>query len=100
MARDEAERTVVLTEADADAVNNEVEAGKHSDYDDALHYVLMRGFAEIKRARESQAKAAEAKKLQQTRESLNKLIGDNPSLAMNPEFVATMMKQLGIKIAA
>lgn len=96
--RDEAECTVVLTEEMANAINAEVDAGKHDTFDDALEYVLTRGFAEIKRSRESQAKAAEAKKLRDTRESLNKLVGDNPALATNPEFIATMMKQLGIKL--
>lgn len=96
--RDEAERTVVLTEETAEAINAEVDAGQHDTFEDALEYVCQRGFAEIKRARDSQAKAAEAKKLRDTRESLNKLVGDNPSLATNPEFIATMMKQLGIRL--
>jgi len=98
--RDEAERTVVLTEAMADAVNAEVDNGKHDTYEDALEYVLARGFAEIKRARDSQQKAAEAKKLRDARESLNKLLGDKPTLALDPEFMANMMKTLGINLPA
>lgn len=96
--RDEAECTIILTEEMADAVNAEVDAGKHDTFDDAVAYVITRGFAEIKRARESQRKAADAKKLQTTRDSFAKLIGDDPKLATNPDFLASMAKALGIAI--
>src|SRR5690242_17734320 len=51
--RTEAERTITLESADAEAINTEVDAGKHKTYADAMHYVLSRGFAEIKRTREA-----------------------------------------------
>ncbi len=97
MARDEAERTIVLTEEMADAINDEVELGRHQTYDDALNYVLTRGFAEIERARESQRKAAEAKKLRDERNALNAMLAMNPKLATDPEFLIKMAEKLGIK---
>ena len=94
--RTEAERTVTLASEDAEAVNTEVVDGKWKTYDDALHYVMQRGFAEIKRTREAAAKLANAKLLQAKRDQWSKLLQNNPSLIANADLVASMLKELGV----
>jgi hypothetical protein len=94
--RTESERTVELESADAEAINNEVNDGKHQTYASALHYVLTRGFAEIKRTREAARALAEKTILKNKRDNWSTLLASNPKLIQNPEVVATMLKELGI----
>ena len=94
--RDEAERTVVLSSPHAEAIDVEVVTGKHQTYDDALEYVINRGLAEIKRARDAARKTAEANLALAKRNGYANLMKSNPALITNSEFVATMMKDLGL----
>jgi len=94
--RTEAERTVVLESGDAEAINTEVDAGRHKTYADAMHYVLTRGFAEIKRTREAAKALAEKTLLKAKRDNWSKLLQSNPSLIQNQDLIASMLKELGI----
>jgi ribosomal protein S9 len=69
---------VMLESADTDAINAEVEAGKHDAFDDALHYVIARGLAEIERTRKSAVKSA-AKS--EALKGLRELLAAKPELA-------------------
>lgn len=94
--RSEAERTVTLESNDAEAINLEVEQGKWQSYDDALHYVIGRGLAEVKRTRDAARKLLDARVLKTKRDGWQKLLQSNPSLVTNPEIVANMLKDLGV----
>lgn len=94
--RDEAERTVVLSSEHAEAVDQEVAQGKWQAYDDALKYVISRGLAEIKRTRDAARTLAMAKMNEAKRRNYKMLIQNNPALVTNVEFVASMMKDLGL----
>lgn len=90
------ERTVELEEQDAEWINVETDAGRHQSYSDALHYVLTRGFAEIKRTREAAKALVEKTLLKAKRDNWDKLLQSNPALIQNQELLATMLKELGI----
>jgi hypothetical protein len=77
-------------------VNREVEAGKHDTYDAALEYVIERGAAEIKRAREAQAKTREASRLKSERDTWTRMLELNPALVADPNVVAKMLAALGV----
>lgn len=94
--RDEQERTVVLSSQHAEYVDQEVTQGKWQTYDDALQYVIARGLAEIKRTRDAARTLAAAKMNEAKRKNYKSLIASNPALVTNVEFVATMMKDLGL----
>lgn len=94
--RDAAERTVELESRDAEAINLEVEQGKWDSYDDALHYVITRGLAEIKRQRDAARVALEKTQIKVKRDSYATLMKSNPSLIANAEFVATMLRDMQI----
>jgi hypothetical protein len=94
--RDAAERTVELSSMQAEAIDQEVTNGRWQTYDDALQHVINRGLAEIKRTREAARVLALAKATESKRKNYKALIQSNPALAVNAEFVATMMKDLGI----
>jgi hypothetical protein len=94
--RDEAERTVVLSSLDAENIDQEVIAGKHDTYDDALAYVIQRGLAEIKRQRLAAEALREKSKLKTTRDLYGKMLEMNPALVANPDFVAKMLAELGV----
>jgi len=92
--RTEAERTVVLASKDAELVNAEVESGSHDSYDNAVHYVIARGLAEIERARSAQRKLAAQKKLATETTLFTNMLAMNPKLVTDPDFVNKMMTQL------
>lgn len=92
--RTEAERTVVLGSKNAELINLEVEVGKHDSYDEALAYVIARGFAEIERTRESQRKTAATKKLAAETTLVTNMFAMNPKLVCDQDFVTKMMNQL------
>jgi|SRR5271166_566351 len=94
--RDAAERTVELTSAQAEAVDQEVSAGRWQTYDDALQHVIARGLAEIKRTRDAARTLALAKANEAKRKNYKSLIASNPALVVNAEFVATMLRDLGV----
>lgn len=94
--RTEAERTVVLTSADADAINAEVEAGKHDTYDDALAYVIQRGFAEIHRQRESARKAEAARAAAKGKDKFNQFLALDPTIVTRPELLMKLLKECGL----
>lgn len=94
--RDAAERTVELEPRDADAVSNEVTDGEHDTFDDALHYIITRGLAEIKRQREAAKALRDKTRLKQLQEQYARIIKDNPHLAADAKFVDKMLKELGI----
>jgi hypothetical protein len=98
--RDESERTVVLSPRDAELIDAECTQGKHATYDDALHYVVARGLAEIKRVRDAARAAAEKTLVKAKRDSYQKLLQSNPSLVASQEFVATMLADLGVTAKA
>ena len=84
--RDAAERTVELTPADAEAIDKEVDAGKHETFDGALSYVINRGLIEIKRVRDSAAKLREANKLRDKVKLYEQMLKLNPALITDPKF--------------
>lgn len=94
--RDEAERTIVLASEDAEAINHEAEAGGHDTYDDALHYVITRGLAEIKRTRDAQAANKAKTVLKAKVDTWKKLLELNPALVADPNIVGKMMTELGM----
>lgn len=95
--RTEAERTVVLGSREADAINNEVIAGKHNTYDDALAYVIARGFAEITRARKAAEELRQARIVKEQGKLYTAMLEANPALVTDPKFVAKMIAALGVK---
>lgn len=94
--RDAAERTVELNSVQAEAVDQEVTIGKHTTYDDALAYVIQRGLAEIKRQRDAARAVAEKTLIKAKRDSYQHMLESNPALAANAEFVAMMLRDLGV----
>lgn len=94
--RDQSERTVELAPRAAEAVDQEVTAGKHSTYDDALAYIIQRGLAEIKRQRDAAKATADARLALVKKNNYASLVKSNPSLIANSEFVATMLRDLGV----
>jgi Arc/MetJ-type ribon-helix-helix transcriptional regulator len=92
--RTEAERTVVLTSRDAERIDQEVAAGQHQTYDDALAYVIERGFAEIKRQRQAAQALRDARKLKEDSKQFAGMLKLNPALATDPVFVAKMIAAL------
>jgi hypothetical protein len=97
--RDAFERTVELTPEDAEGINREVEQGKHQSFDDGLHYVLARGFAEITRTRDAARKLFEQKMLKNKRDNWSKLLQTNPALLANADVMKSMLAELGITAA-
>lgn len=94
--RDAAERTVELASKDAEAINKEVGDGKWQSYDDAMHYVIERGLAEIKRTRDAALKLYEQRTLKAKRDNWSKLLQSNPKLLQNADLIQTMLKELGV----
>lgn len=92
--RTEAERTIVLSAKDAERVSNEVEAGEHDTFDDALAYVIERGFTEIKRVRDSQAKTREDKRVAKASKTWAALLKLNPSLIADPKVMAKYVEEV------
>ena len=90
----ESERTIVLTPAQAEAVATEVKVGKHQTFADAFGYQMERGIAEIKRARDSQAKASDAKRLAANAKSWATLLKLNPGLLADPKVMAKYAEDL------
>lgn len=90
------ERIVELESEDAEGINNEVQQGRWQTYDMALHFVLARGFAEIKRTRDAALKLFEQRQLKAKRDNWQKLMSSNPKLATNADLVNTMLRELGI----
>ena len=97
--RDAAERTIELESKDAEAINNEVVAGKWQTYDQALHYVIARGLAEIKRQRDAAAATAAKTILKVTRDGWRDRLAQNPALITNPEIMRLMMQECGLLTA-
>ena len=81
--RTEAERTVVLSSRDAERINNEVTDGKHDTYDEALAYVIERGFKEIERQRLSAIKQEGQRLVAKAMEKFNKILATTPTLVSN-----------------
>lgn len=94
--RDESERTVILESQDAEFIDREVIAGEHDTYDDALHYVITRGLAEIKRTRDAADKARADKVKLAKMKSWKALLELNPALVADPNIVGKMMTELGM----
>lgn len=94
--RTDAERTVMLTSAQADLVNGEVEAGRHESYDAALEYVIERGFAEINRQRKSQEDAAKARAAAKGKDQFNKFLALDPTIVTRPELLMKLLKECGL----
>ena len=94
--RTEAERTVVLEPAQAEAVNLEVEVGKHDSYQDALAHIITRGLAEIKRQRDNAAKIAAQKDKAKAMDAFSELLRLNPAIVGNAEQLQAAMAKLGI----
>ena len=94
--RTEAERTVILASAQADLVNAEVEAGRHESYDDALAYVIERGFAEINRQRESARKAEAARKAAKGQERFRQYLALDPTIVTRPDMLQKLLAECGI----
>lgn len=90
--RTEAERTVVLDSDVAEQINDEVDAGKHDSYADALAYVIERGFAEIKRTRDAQRKLGEQKKAAKVIAILNETLAKQPGLVQHPATLVAVLK--------
>lgn len=82
---------VQLEVNDANAINNEVDAGGHETFDDAVHFVITRGLAEIERTRKAQAKATAQRK------ALGSLVA---MLATNPSAMKELPQELRDAIAA
>lgn len=94
------ERIVELQSQDAELVNVEVVTGKHQTYDDALHYVLSRGFAEITRARKAAEELRAARVVKEQGKLYSAMLEANPALVTDPNFVAKMIAALGVKTAS
>jgi hypothetical protein len=97
--RTDAERTITLEVDDAERIGLEVEAGSHQAYDDALHYVIERGVAEIKRQRESLKALKVQRDDARAMSALRTACANNPELMTNPVKLADVMKTLGIKLS-
>jgi hypothetical protein len=94
--RDASERTIELSPRDAEAIDQEVVQGRHQTYDNALHYVINRGLAEIKRVRDAARVQAEKTVLKQKKDGYQRLMQQNPALITNSDFVTTMLADLGL----
>lgn len=94
----DSERIVELTPDDAEAVDAEVSNGNHDTYDEALHHIIVRGLAEIKRARDNSAKIADGKELRKQRASITALLKLNPALANDPKFATIMAQAFGVTL--
>jgi len=94
--RDAAERTIELSPRDAEAINHEVELGKHDSYDDALSYVIARGLAEIKRQRDAAEANRQKSVLKAKVDSWKKLMELNPALCTDPNIVNKFMTEIGL----
>lgn len=81
--RTEAERTVVLLAGDAERMYNEVINGNHDTYQDALNYVIERGFKEIERQRESAHKQELQRVKAKAMDKFNTIVGRSPQLVAN-----------------
>ncbi len=92
--RDAAERIVELSSDDAEAIGKEVVEGKWTKFDDALHYVLARGLAEIKRTRESALKNAAKTLLADKTDQWTTIMNADPKLLQNPQLVAKMFAEI------
>jgi hypothetical protein len=97
--RTKAERTIELETDDAEAVDQEVEAGKHQTFADAHHYQLERGRAEIHRQRESLKALKVQRDDARAMSALRTACANNPDLMTNPAKLADVMKSLGIKLS-
>ena len=85
---------VQLEQGDVLLINNEVEQGDHATFDDALHYIIERGIAEIARTRASQAKA---KVQREAMTQLRDMLAKNPaSLSELPASLQAAIKAAGI----
>lgn len=93
--RTEAERTVVLLSAQAEAINSEVSDGKHDTYEDALAYVVERGLKEIERQRESARKQEAQRKAATSLAKFNDLLAKQPQLATRPNELIAALKAVG-----
>ena len=93
--RTEAERTVVLLSAHAEAVNVEVSEGKHDTYEDALAYIMERGLKEIERQRESARKQEAQRKAAVSLAKFNDLLAKQPALATKPGELIAALKAVG-----
>jgi len=93
--RDASERTVELHPKDAEAIDAEVADGRWQTYDDALRFILQRGFAEIKRTRDAARKLATVKLLASKTRGYQEMFAQHPELIANGEFVTKMMQELG-----
>jgi hypothetical protein len=101
-ARDEfgrlaSEKIVELSTRDAEEINVETEAGKHSTYDDALHYVIAHGLKEIKRLRKAAEELRQARIVKERGKLYTSMLAVNPQLVADPNFVAKMLSDLGVK---
>jgi hypothetical protein len=94
--RTQAERTIELSPEVAEAINAEVEVGKHDSYTDALEHVLARGFAELKRTRDAQAKLRLTKARSEAMSKLSDYLALDPSLVTKPEAMKAVLAKLGI----
>lgn len=97
--RTAAERTIELEVDDAERVDHEVTAGEHQTYNDALHYVIERGLAEIKRQRESLAALKTQRTDAKAMAALRTAVANNPAVMADPVALASLMKSLGIKLS-
>jgi len=86
--RDSAERTVELKPRDAELVNQEVIAGRHQTYDDALSYVLDHGLKELIRLRKQREELKEARQLKVKANEFAKTLELNPGAINDPAFVS------------
>lgn len=98
--RTEFDRTIVLTEKLAQMLQDDIDAGHYTDWDEAWEHTLTRGFAETKRVRESSAKAKAERQDRTAVREFKKLTSIKPSLATDKEFLDKFLTQLGIKIAS
>jgi hypothetical protein len=92
------ERTITLEVDDAERVGCEVDAGKHQTFDDALHYIIERGIAEIKRQRDSLAALKEQRNDAKAMKALRTACANNPAVMDDPAKLADVLKALGIKL--
>lgn len=95
--RTEAERTVVLSVHAAEQIDREVAAGEHQTYDEALDHVIVRGLAEIFRARKAAAELKAAREVKAQGKLYSEMLKVNPALVTDPTFVAKMIAALGVK---
>lgn len=91
------ERIVELHPKDAELVNREVDDGRHGTYDEALRYIINAGVVAIANRRKQAATLRDARDLKAKQASYQIDLARNPQLITDPNFVAKMMKDLGIK---